>query len=109
MNAQQASSKEMLLRQQGGQYLKHLRQDAELTQRNLADEVGLKHYSFLSSIESGSAILPSDLYEKYAEAVGVPTDEFAKRMLMYTKPEIYKCIWGLPSASDLRLPPRRRR
>lgn len=109
MNAQQSTSGEMLLKQRGGQYLKQLREDAEFTQRELADKVGLKHYSFISGIENGNAVLPSDLYPIYAEVLGVPVKDFIKRMLMYNKPVIYNGLWGLPKEADLKLPPRRRR
>ena len=82
------------LRKKGGAYLKKLREDAGLTQRSLAEKAGFKYYTFISQIEHGAGKIPPELYEAYADAVGVNRVDFIKNILMYYDPHVYKILYG---------------
>lgn len=82
------------MRKKGGQYLKALRTKRGLTQRALADRLGLEYYTFISQMEVGHARVPTELYPKMAEVLGVPRAEFARHMLKFYDPVVYNEIFG---------------
>jgi len=89
------------LRKKGGAFLKKLRTDSGLTQRELAEKAGFKYYTFISQIENGAGRIPPNLYEAYAIAVGMPSDELVKNLLMYYDPYTYRALFGPPASKDL--------
>ena len=89
------------LRKISGAWLRAKRESANLSQRALADKLNISYYTFISQIESGRGKVPSDRYEKYAEALGVKPREFALVMLRNSEPEIYRLIFG--DETDLRI------
>lgn len=92
-NSYDASSKEArLLRAEAGDMLKRLRIDKELTQRKLADLLGLEYYTFISQLECGSGRLPPKLWVKMAKALGQEPKEFALMMLSYYDPYAHQAI-----------------
>jgi transcriptional regulator with XRE-family HTH domain len=88
-------------RKKGGLFLKKTREKAGLTQKDLADRLGIKYYTFVSQIESGKGRVPPDLYDKWAEAVGMSTSEFVKKLLVFYDPVTFKALFGLPTKRDL--------
>ncbi len=82
------------LRKEGGKFLKTLRARAGLTQRDLAELIGLRYYTFLSQLESGAGRVPPQLYAKLAEHLGVDEKEFVYTLLMFYDPYIYKSLRG---------------
>lgn len=93
-------SQKKSMRMRGGQYIKKLREATEpkMTQRDLAEQVNLKYYTFISQIENGHGRVPPELYGAFAEALGVPTNEFTQQMLKYYDPFTYQALFGtLPS------------
>jgi hypothetical protein len=54
-----------------------------VTQKGLADHLGLAYYTAISHIESGRGRVPAEQIEQYALALGWEPAEFAKRLLMY--------------------------
>jgi ribosome-binding protein aMBF1 (putative translation factor) len=64
------------LRKLAGDWLKLRRADAELSQADLAARLGLKYYTFISQVEPG---------------------EFARHLLMYYEPEMYRLLFGAES------------
>ncbi|MGJ3258390.1 MAG: helix-turn-helix domain-containing protein [Rhodospirillales bacterium] len=82
------------LRKEGGKWLKGLRKAAGLTQRELANKVGLDYYTFISQVENGTGRVPPDMLEKYAEAVGMSSFDFTKRLISYYDPFTFKALWG---------------
>jgi len=88
-----SSTKEArILRAEGGDYIKRLRIDRGLTQRELADALGLKYYSFISQLENGQGRLPPNLYVKTARVLKVPVAEFALSMLSFYDPHTHAAI-----------------
>ena len=53
-----SSEQSKRLRKVAGKYLAQLRKDADLTQRLLADAVGLDYYTFISQLECGAGRVP---------------------------------------------------
>ena len=82
------------LRKEAGNFLKTLRARAGHTQRDLAELIGLRYYTFLSQLESGAGRVPPQLYSKLAEHLGVDEKEFVYTLLMFYDPYIYKCLRG---------------
>ncbi len=87
------------LRQQAGRWLKAQREAAHLTQAELAERVGLRYYTFISQVESGLGRLPVETQGAWAEALGQEPGAFAKTLLAYYEPELFRLLFGdAPSA-----------
>jgi transcriptional regulator with XRE-family HTH domain len=82
-----------LLRKQAGAWLKDLRNQAGLSQVELAERLGLKYYTFISQVENGFGRVPTDAMQGWAEALGVPPSEFARRLLAFYDPELYRLLF----------------
>ena len=83
-----------VLRQQAGRWLKTARETAGLTQAELAEKVGLRYYTFVSQVESGLGRLPIETQGAWGEALGLEPGEFAKTLLRYYEPELYRLLFG---------------
>ncbi|WP_367187293.1 helix-turn-helix domain-containing protein [Rhizobium oryzicola] len=81
------------LRRECGAWLKERREVADLSQRELATRVGIEFYTFISQIESGRGRVPPERYEAYALALKIPPREFAKTMMRYNEPQIYRLLF----------------
>lgn len=82
-----------ILRQQAGRWLKDAREHAGLTQAELADQVGLRYYTFVSQVESGLGRLPIETQGAWADALGLEAGEFARTLLRYYEPELYRLLF----------------
>jgi transcriptional regulator with XRE-family HTH domain len=80
------------LRTKGGAWLKGLRKDKKLTQRELAMRVGFDYYTMISQVESGKARVPPDKYEVFADAFGMDHKEFIVKLLKFYDPFAYKML-----------------
>jgi transcriptional regulator with XRE-family HTH domain len=89
-----------VLRQQAGRWLKTAREEAGLTQAELAEKVGLRYYTFVSQVESGLGRLPIETQGAWAEALGLEPGDFAKTLLRFYEPELYRLLFGAESASQ---------
>lgn len=81
------------LRKAAGAYLRELRQDRRLTQRELAERVGLDYYTFVSQIEGGSARVPFADLPKWAAALGVEKHELARALLRLYDPSLHSALF----------------
>lgn len=81
------------LRLQAGNWLRSMRENAGLSQRELAEKVGALYYTFISQIESGKGRIPPERYESWADALGIDSREFSIRMLGFYEPTTYKLIF----------------
>ena len=80
-------------RKQSGMYLKNLRSKAKLTQKALAEKVGLEYYTFVSQIENVSGRVPVALYRAFADAYGVDVQAFSRFMLRLYDPDLYGWVF----------------
>ncbi|MFO1058304.1 MAG: helix-turn-helix transcriptional regulator [Dongiaceae bacterium] len=83
-----------LLRKEAGSWLKQLRRAAGLSQMDLAARLGLRYYTFVSQVENGFGRVPSESMEAWARSLGVPTPDFARRLLSYYDPELHRLLFG---------------
>ena len=83
-----------LLRQQAGRWLKQAREKAGLTPAELAERVGLRYYTFVSQVESGLGRLPIETQGAWAAALGLEPGDFARTLLAWYEPELYRLLFG---------------
>lgn len=82
------------LRKQAGDWLKLRRADAGLSQVALAERLGMKYYTFISQVENGFSRVPTEAMEAWAIQLGLEPSEFAKHLLLYYEPELYRLLFG---------------
>lgn len=92
MQYDKSTKQARILRAEGGDYVKRLRVEARMTQRELSEALGLKYYTFISQLENGQGRLPPSLYVKTARALKVPIAEFALQMLAFYDPHTHAAI-----------------
>jgi len=88
-----ADSSLKLLRKEAGCWLKDMRRRAGLSQIELAALLGFKYYTFISQVENGFGRVPTESMERWAEALGIEPSEFARRLLSYYDPEMYRLLF----------------
>jgi DNA-binding XRE family transcriptional regulator len=82
------------LRQEAGRWLKAAREARGLTQAQLAEQVGLRYYTFVSQVESGMGRVPIEAQGAWAVAVGLDSADFARTLLRYYEPELHRLLFG---------------
>jgi len=82
------------LRKEAGDWLKQRRADAGLSQVALAERLGMKYYTFISQVENGFSRVPTEAMEAWAVQLGLEPAEFAKHLLLYYEPELYRLLFG---------------
>jgi transcriptional regulator with XRE-family HTH domain len=86
------------LRQAAGAFIRKHREALGLSQRALAKEVGIEHYTFVSQIEGGRGRVPPTQMEDWARALQLPTRNFAIQMLRFYDPLTFNMIFTEESA-----------
>ena len=81
------------LRKEAGTWLKELRGRAGLSQMELAQRLGLKYYTFVSQVENGFGRVPTESMESWALALGIVPSEFARQLLGYYDPVLYRLLF----------------
>jgi len=81
-------------RKEAGDWLKQRRADAGLSQVALAERLGMKYYTFISQVENGFSRVPTEAMEAWAVQLGLEPSEFAKHLLVYYEPELYRLLFG---------------
>ncbi len=81
------------LRREAGQWLKRLREAKGVSQRDLAETVGIEYYTFISQVESGRGRIPPDRFRDWASALGVPAREFVTKLMRYYDPVTYRILF----------------
>jgi len=90
-------------RNEAGAWLRDLREQRGLTQREFAAEVD-DYYTFISQLETGRTRVPPDRYLEWARGLEIEPQEFVRRLLSYYDPVTYGILFG--TASDRRFLPR---
>lgn len=91
---QRSASEVQELRKEAGRWLKELREKRGLSQRQLADRVGVEYYTFISQLETGRGRIPPDRYREWAEALGVPVRKFVYNLLRFYDPVTFEILFG---------------
>lgn len=81
------------LRPREGKWFYGLRQAAEITRRELAEQVDAD-MDLINAIERGTAEVPAALYPDFAAVFGISVHDFAKTCLMYENPSAYEALFG---------------
>jgi DNA-binding XRE family transcriptional regulator len=82
------------LRREAGHWLKELREARGLSQRQLAAEVGVEYYSFISQLETGHGRIPPDRYLIWAKALDTCPRDFVTRLMRFYDPVTYAILFG---------------
>lgn len=82
------------LRRLGGRWLKEKRESAGLSQRQLAEILGVEYYTFISQIETGHGRIPPDRYQAWADAIGLDLPDFVREILRYYDPVTFSILFG---------------
>ncbi len=80
-------------RKRAGAWLKELREDAGLTQMELAGRLGFKYYAFISQVETGFSRVPMEKMEAWAHTLGVEPRRFAQRLISFYEPELHRVLY----------------
>jgi transcriptional regulator with XRE-family HTH domain len=98
------------LRIEAGRWLRELREKRGLTQREVAQLVGVEYYTFVSQLENGRGRIPPDGYLDWAEALGVQPREFVQGLMYYYDPVTYQILFGpKPQSRSKRVMHRKKR
>lgn len=76
-----------------GLWLRSLREEQGLSQRELADMLSLDYYTFISQLENGRGKIPAHRYVEWAEALGQKPQEFVRMLLKHYEPTTYKVLF----------------
>ena len=90
------------LRHKAGLWLRDLRENRGLSQRQLANLVGAEYYTFISQVENGRGRIPAARYLEWAKALGVAPAEFVRTLMKYYDPLTYSILFENPPAAPQR-------
>jgi transcriptional regulator with XRE-family HTH domain len=82
------------LRRAGGTWLRTLREQCGLSQRDLARLVGAEYYTFISQLETGRGRVPPDRYRAWASALNIDARTFVTQLLSYYDPVTYEILFA---------------
>ncbi len=77
-----------------GMWLRELREQQGLSQRDLSEELGLDYYTFISQLENGRGKIPANRYRDWAEALGQDSKAFVRKLLMHYDPVSYEILFS---------------
>lgn len=78
----------------GGVWMRSLRQNAQITAQELAEQVSAPSLAWVLEVEAGLRPVPSSMYKAYAEHLGVPVSDFAAECLRYYDRKAYEALFG---------------
>ena len=70
-----------------------LRERRGLSQRQLATQLGLDYYTFVSQLETGRGRIPPDRYEVWAAALGMDARSFVRELMRYYDPVTHEILF----------------
>lgn len=77
-----------------GQYIKQSRIDAGLTQKQLADALGMEYYNTISQVENDRINLPPTHWRNAANAMNLNVQEFILKCLNLMQPDMRHAVFG---------------
>jgi len=80
-------------RKQAGAWLKERRSAAGLSQIELAAQLGLKYYTFISQVENGFGRVPIDYMEAWARVLNIEPTAFTRQLISYYEPELHRLLF----------------
>lgn len=76
-----------------GLWLRSLREEQGLSQRELAETLALDYYTFISQLENGRGKIPTQRYVEWANALGQKPRDFVLMLLKHYEPMTYKVLF----------------
>ncbi len=80
-----------------GLWLKSLREEQDMSQRDLAAALELDYYTFISQLENGRGRIPPARYRDSAGALKVDVRGFVMTLLSYHEPLTYEILFDEPA------------
>lgn len=99
---QRSESEAQLLRRQAGRWLKEKREEQGLSQRQLAEMLGLEYYTFISQLETGRGRIPPERYEDWARSLGMHPRDFVFVLMRYYDPITFAILFPDAQLDDLK-------
>jgi transcriptional regulator with XRE-family HTH domain len=93
-----------ILRKRFGAWLKEAREQAGLTQLDLAEILDYAYPTTVSQIERGASALPPGELERWAEAIRLTPKKVADKYIYFTEPFLYAALHGKDPYALERLP-----
>lgn len=81
-------------RKVAGAYIRELRLQRGLTQKELSKLLGLEYYTMISGVENGNNRVPPEALASWAKALRVNPREFAKRLLSHYEPRYFEALFA---------------
>jgi transcriptional regulator with XRE-family HTH domain len=94
---EKSAPKSLELRKKAGAWLQEQRNAVGMSQIDLAGRLGLKYYTFISQVENGFGRVPADSMEAWAHALQIAPPEFARHLLRFYEPELYRLLFEVKS------------
>lgn len=82
------------LRREAGRWLKKRREERALSQRQLAEQLNLDYYTFISQLETGRGRIPPERYTDWAAALDMPARDFVYALMRYYDPITFSILFG---------------
>jgi len=80
-------------RKAAGAYIRGLRLQRGLTQKELSKLLELEYYTMISGVENGNNRVPPEALVSWAKALRVNQREFAKRLLSHYEPRYFEALF----------------
>lgn len=77
-----------------GALIKAAREKTGLTQKAVADAVGLNYYTMISQMELGYVTVPPALWVRLPDVLGMDRQDFVLRCLSANLPEVYEALFA---------------
>lgn len=77
-----------------GQAIRAIRVSKGMTQKELANAIGLAQTGTITQVENGNCPLPVYLWAPMAKALGLDRAKWSVFLLGYTNPTLYQALFG---------------
>ena len=84
-----------------GNQLKGYRINRGLTQKELADKIGVEYYTMISQMELGYMAIPPALWLPIAEELQIDAQQWVLTLLVEYQPELYKALFRNKSKTEV--------
>ncbi len=81
------------LRKEAGRWLRDRREARGLSQRQLAELIGIEYYTFISQLETGRGRIPPDKYRVWAQALGMDARDLVLALFPFYDPTTYSILF----------------
>lgn len=98
-NLHKLETEAVRLRREAGRWLKQKREERNLSQRQVADLLGIEYYTFVSQLETGRGRIPPERYVDWAKALGIKPRDFVYMLMPYYDPVTFAILF--PSSEEL--------